>query len=120
MNVELRQLKLLIDSIVQMDKVIRKYYRAQSDSVILDSLQGAGPQLAPRLMAAMESNRNRYQNAAEIQKYSGVAPVIERSGKNHGLIGGTVALSFYDKHLSSGLATQLNILSGQKLTIIRK
>lgn len=75
------QLKSLIESILQMDKVIRKYYRAQSDSAIFDSLPGAGPQLAPRLMAAMGSNRDRYENAAEIQKYVGVAPVIERSGQ---------------------------------------
>jgi transposase len=75
------QLKLLIESISQMEKVIRKNYRAQSDSAIFDSLPGAGPQLAPRLMAAMGSNRDRYMNAAEIQKYAGVAPVIERSGQ---------------------------------------
>jgi len=75
------QLKLLIESILQMDKVIRKHYLAQSDSVIFDSLPGAGPKLAPRLMAAMGSNRDRYENAAEIQKYVGVAPVIERSGQ---------------------------------------
>jgi hypothetical protein len=75
------QLKLLIDSIAQMDRVIRKYYRTQKDAFIFDSLPGTGPQLAPRLMAAMGSNQDRYNNAAEIQKYVGGATVIERSGQ---------------------------------------
>jgi transposase len=75
------KLKLLIESIVQIDKIIRKNYRAQSDAIIFDSLPGARPKLASRLMAAMGSNLDRYENAAEIQKYVGVAPVIERSGQ---------------------------------------
>ena len=42
---------------------------------------GAGPQMAPRLLAAMGSNRDRYQSPDELQKYAGIAPVTERSGK---------------------------------------
>jgi Transposase IS116/IS110/IS902 family len=37
--------------------------------------------LAPRLLAALGSQRERYANAAEVQAYSGIAPVTERSGK---------------------------------------
>ena len=47
----------------------------------LDSLPGAGPALAPRLLAAFDSQRARYGGAQEVQAYSGIAPVIERSGK---------------------------------------
>jgi len=36
--------------------------------------------LAPRLLAALGSQRERYDNAAEVQAYSGIAPVTERSG----------------------------------------
>ena len=32
-------------------------------------------------MAAMGSQRERYQSAAEIQRYSGIAPVVASSGK---------------------------------------
>lgn len=64
-----------------MDKEIRTRYREQDDNVIFDSLPGAGPQLAPRLLVAFGSNRARYETAADMQKYAGVAPVIERSGK---------------------------------------
>lgn len=76
-----QQLKLLIEAIEVMDKEIRSRYREQNDKIIFDSLPGAGPQLAPRLLVAFGSNRSRYETAADMQKYAGVAPVIERSGK---------------------------------------
>jgi hypothetical protein len=37
--------------------------------------------MAPRLIAAMGSQRDRYQSAADIQRYSGIAPVVASSGK---------------------------------------
>jgi len=75
------QLKLLIESIMRMDSEIRKYYKRQDDRIIFDSFPGAGPQLAPRLLAAFGNNRDKYNSAAELQKYAGVAPVIEQSGQ---------------------------------------
>ena len=75
------QLKLLIESIMRMDSEIKKYYKAQDDRIIFDSFPGAGPQLAPRLLVAFGINRDKYNSAAEIQKYAGVAPVIEQSGQ---------------------------------------
>jgi len=75
------QLKLLIESIMRMDREIRRYYKKQDDRIIFDSFPGAGPQLAPRLLAAFGNNRDKYKSAAEIQKYAGVAPVIEQSGQ---------------------------------------
>jgi len=75
------QLKLLIKSIMRMDKEIRAYYKRQDDRIIFDSFPGAGPQLAPRLLVAFGNNRNKYNSAAELQKYAGIAPVIEQSGQ---------------------------------------
>ena len=37
--------------------------------------------MAPRLLAAFGSQRERYQDAGEVQTLSGIAPVIESSGK---------------------------------------
>ena len=74
------QMKLLIESIERLDKEIATRFKAHEDRFIFDSLPGAGPQLAPRLLVAFGSDRSRYQDAAEIQKYAGVAPVIEQSG----------------------------------------
>ena len=60
---------------------IKKYYKDQDDRFIFDSFPGAGVQLAPRIFVAFGSNRERYATAADLQKYAGVAPVIEQSGK---------------------------------------
>ena len=46
----------------------------------INSFPGAGPVLAPPLLAAFGSQRYRYQSAAEIQQFSGIAPVLVRSG----------------------------------------
>lgn len=80
-DVLIAQLKLMIHSIERLDAEIKTRYKAQADHVIFDSLPGAGPQLAPRLLAAFGTDRQRYQTAAELQKYAGIAPVIERSGQ---------------------------------------
>ena len=37
--------------------------------------------MAPRFLTAFGTNRDRYQNAAELPRYGGVAPVIESSGQ---------------------------------------
>ncbi len=75
------QLKLLLEAIERMDQEIKKRYKQQNDHNLFDSFPGAGPQLAPRLLVAFGTNRARYNNASELQKYAGVAPVIEQSGQ---------------------------------------
>lgn len=74
------QLNNLLTAIERMDKEIKQRYHAMDDRHIFDSLPGAGPQMAPRLLVAFGSDRTRYKDASEIQRYSGVAPVIESSG----------------------------------------
>ncbi|MBN4063674.1 IS110 family transposase [Cardiobacterium sp. AH-315-I02] len=80
-EVLIAQLKLLIEAIERFDMEIKKYYKDQDDRFIFDSFPGAGVQLAPRIFVAFGSNRERYSTAADLQKYAGVAPVIEQSGK---------------------------------------
>jgi len=75
------QLKRLLDGIKRLDDEIKRRYKLLDDQYLFDSLPGAGPQYAPRLLVAFGSNRDRYQVAAELQQYSGVAPVIEKSGQ---------------------------------------
>jgi len=75
------QFKLLISAIEKLDKEIKVLYKAQKDKPIFDSFPGAGPQIAPRILVAFGTNRERYQEASEVQKYAGIAPVIERSGQ---------------------------------------
>jgi transposase len=75
------QLKHLLKAIERLDREIKQRYCKLSDRKLFDSLPGAGPVMAPRLLVAFGTNRDRYQTASEIQKYAGVAPVIEQSGK---------------------------------------
>jgi transposase len=48
---------------------------------VFQSQPGAGAALAPRLLAAMGSDLGRYENAAQVQSYSGIAPVTKQSGR---------------------------------------
>ncbi len=80
-EVLISQLKLLIEGIVMLDKQIKQRYHKLDDRVIFDSFPGAGPQLAPRLLVAFGEDRNRYNDANDVQKYVGIAPVTEQSGK---------------------------------------
>jgi transposase len=77
------QLKQLLDGIQRLDDEIKRRYKLLDDRYLFDSLPGAGAQLAPRLLVAFGSNRARYQSASELQKYSGIAPVIETSGQKY-------------------------------------
>jgi transposase len=43
------------------------------------ALPGAGPALAPRLLVAFGDRPERYLTAASLQKYAGVAPVVEKA-----------------------------------------
>lgn len=80
-EVLITQFKVLLKGIEQLDKTIKQMYKKQNDKAIFDSLPGAGPQLAPRLLVAFGHNRERYTDASQMQKYAGIAPVIESSGK---------------------------------------
>jgi transposase len=60
---------------------IAAFAQTLPDYALFQALPGAGPIYAPRLLAAFGEQRERYQSAAEVQKYAGVAPVTERSGK---------------------------------------
>jgi len=75
------QLKCFIEGIKRFDKEIKNLYQKQDDRFIFDSFPGAGTQLSPRILVAFGSNRDRYLEATELQKYSGVAPVVEQSGQ---------------------------------------
>ena len=74
-------LKQLIRTIDTYDEKIDSLAREHPDYALIKSLPGAGPALAPRLIAALGSQRDRYQTAHEIQCYSGIAPVVASSGK---------------------------------------
>ena len=74
-------LDALEEPISRYDDEIAKLWSEHPDHNVFASFPGAGPVMGPRLAAAFGTDRDRYHDASEIQKYSGIAPVIERSGK---------------------------------------
>jgi transposase len=74
-------IRSLRQGIAGFDERIEEAAATHPDFFIFDSLPGAGAALAPRLLAALGSRRERYGNAGEVQTYSGIAPVMEKSGK---------------------------------------
>jgi transposase len=70
-----RQLLQLSAALKEYDSRIEQLFARQAEAFIWQSFPGAGPTLAPRLCSAFGSERSRYQSAAAIQQYSGIAPV---------------------------------------------
>src|SRR5499426_1792967 len=73
--------RVLVEGIEDLDGQIEEAAAAHPDFFIFDSLPGAGPVMAPRLLAAFGSQRERYRSADELQSFSGIAPLTESSGK---------------------------------------
>ena len=72
----------LNQTITEYDHEIAKYMAQHVDAELFKSFPAAGPGLAPRLVAAFGSDRERFASAADVQQLSGVAPVLRRSGKS--------------------------------------
>lgn len=79
------QLEAVIAALEKLDQALEELFAQHPDQELFNSLPGAGEALAPRLAAAFGSDRHRFQSAEELQRFSGVAPVTEASGKMHGV-----------------------------------
>lgn len=82
-------IKMLIGQISQLNSAIDEFaleikslYDKHPDKDIFDSFPGSGEALGPRLVAAWGTDRDRYDSADSMQKYSGTAPVTRASGKS--------------------------------------
>lgn len=64
------------------EKELAEAVKEHPDAELFTELPGAGPVFAARLLAAFGEDRSRYDSAESLQKLSGVAPVMERSGKS--------------------------------------
>lgn len=73
-------LEALQEGIAALDRTIAEAAAGHADYPIFASFPGAGPVMAPRLLAAFGSQRERYGSAQQMQAFSGIAPVISRSG----------------------------------------
>lgn len=75
------QIRSLNSAVEAYDQRICQLFKDHPDAPIFRSLPGAGAQLAPRLLTAFGTDRDRFKTAVDAATLSGVAPVIERSGK---------------------------------------
>ena len=76
------QMKTTLEAITAFDAEIEALCAVNQDFALLKSLPGAGPNYAARLTVALGADRERWQSADELARLSGIAPVIERSGKS--------------------------------------
>ena len=83
--------KLLANQIQQAQKTIEEFdakiaeaMKQHPDAHLFTSLRGAGKALAPRLLCAFGSQRDRWEDADSLASFSGIAPVTCKSGKSCG------------------------------------
>jgi len=76
------QIRVLVEAVAEFDSKIAQLFQRHPDCSIFKSFPGAGPALAPRLLAAFGADRDRWEAAAEIQTLSAIAPVTHKSGNS--------------------------------------
>jgi transposase len=77
-----KELRVLEAAVAEFDAAIAQGFATHPDAELFRSPPGAGAALAPRLLVAFGTDRGRFATAAEVQAYSGIAPVTKRSGKS--------------------------------------
>jgi len=75
------QLQPLMAQIAAYDKEISTLFLTHPDHDLFASLPRAGKRLAPRLLAEIGDDRDRYAAAASIQALGGTSPVLFESGR---------------------------------------
>jgi len=75
------QIRLSRKMIKEFDTKIAETMKQHPDAHLFTSLRGAGAALAPRLLCAFGSQRDRWKDADSLAAFSGIAPVTKRSGK---------------------------------------
>jgi len=77
-----RWLSQMRTAIKVFDRQIAETFQAHPDRAIVESFPGAGPALEPRLIAAVGTQRDRFDSANSLACFTGIAPVEESSGNS--------------------------------------
>lgn len=72
-------IRALSEQIECLEARIQQLWTSHPDRAIFESFPGAGKVLAPRLAVALGTDRSRW-TAPALQRFSGIAPLIEESG----------------------------------------
>ena len=75
------QLRVLQGHLDKFREQIEKLFAQHPDHDLFGSLPGAGEKLAPRLLAELGDDRDRFDSPQALQCYAGTAPVSFESGK---------------------------------------
>lgn len=75
-------LKPIHKAVASFDKEIQRLMDQHPDAAIFRSLPGSGPVLAPRLLVAFGTQRDRFETAQEVAQFYGIAPVVIQSGNS--------------------------------------
>lgn len=75
------QLRILEEHLDAYRARIEELFAQHPDHDLFGSLPGAGPKLAPRLLAELGDDRTRFESAEGLQCYAGTAPVSFQSGQ---------------------------------------
>jgi hypothetical protein len=75
------QLRVTLSAIQDFDHASAPRAQSHPDFPLFQTLPGAGPVFAPRLLVAFGAQRERSASAAALQQCAGIAPVTERRGK---------------------------------------
>ncbi|NQT14378.1 MAG: IS110 family transposase [Planctomycetes bacterium] len=76
-----RQIRALLPAIEAYDEKLAELMTKHPDAAIFNGVPGAGDVMAPRLLAAFGTDRDKIQTAEVMQNLTGIAPVTKRSGK---------------------------------------
>jgi transposase len=75
------QIRQSCQTIKEFDSKIAETMKQHPDGHLFTNIRGAGAVLAPRLLCAFGSQRDRWQDADSLAAFSGIAPVTRKSGK---------------------------------------
>ena len=81
MRVLVAEMRLLEKHLASMDEAMAAAFAAHPEARLFENLPGAGAAMAPRLSVLFGTDRERWRSAGEMQTYYGIAPVIEKSGR---------------------------------------
>jgi transposase len=69
-------------AISRYDREIARTFSQHPDASLFDAFPGSGTVYSPRLLAAFGSRRELFQSAQAMLNFSGIAPVLKRSGQS--------------------------------------
>ena len=77
----LEQLRTLAKHVDLVQQQSHTLFQEHPEAYLFRELPGAGKALQPRLLVAFGEDRSLYPDPGSLQKYGGLAPVVERSGR---------------------------------------